>query len=119
MTAAIWAWSPEISMMPVPSRVLAGPMKTGAWMKTLPRPAQRAMRSIVGVGAVVVWSMIQVDAGMEFASGSNAASTEASSASDRWMRSTPSIAAPASAKALAPSGSSAFALAGSRFQTLT
>ena len=40
--------------MPVPSRALTGAMNTGAWTNTLPRPAQRAMRSTVGVGAVVV-----------------------------------------------------------------
>src|SRR5271166_4136079 len=119
MTAAIWVSSPETSMMPVPSRVLTGVMNTGAWMNTLPRFAHRAMRSTVGVGAVVVWSMIQVDKGIASAIGSSTEWTEASSASDRWMRSTPLIASPASTKAYAPSDSSAFAFAASRFQTLT
>jgi hypothetical protein len=34
-------------------------------MKTLPRPAQRTIRSTVGVGAVVVWSIMNVEAGVE------------------------------------------------------
>ena len=70
-------------MMPIPSRALTGVMNTGAWMKTLPRPAQRAIRSTVSVGAVVVWSMMTVEAGIEPASGSSTESTEASSDSDR------------------------------------
>src|SRR5208282_1505327 len=51
MTAAHLSGSPEISIIPVPASALAGVMKTGAWRKTLPRAAQRAARSAVGVGA--------------------------------------------------------------------
>ncbi len=83
MTAAHLSGSPEISIIPVPASAMAGVMKTGAWRKTLPRAAQRAARSAVGVGAVVVWSTIHIDAGMTPASGSRTESTEASSASER------------------------------------
>ena len=94
-------------------------MNTGAWTKTRPRAAQRAARSAVGWTAVVVWSTIQVSAPILSASGSSTASTEASSASERWMRCTPASAAAASSKARAPDACSACALAGLRFQTLT
>jgi hypothetical protein len=66
-------------MVPLPSRVFAGPMNTGAWMKRMPRVFQRAIRSAVGVGAVVVWSTIVVVFAITPASGSSTASTEASS----------------------------------------
>ena len=42
-------------------------MKTGAWTNVWPRASQRAQRSAVGVTAVVVWSTIQVEAGIAFA----------------------------------------------------
>ena len=94
-------------------------MNTGACTNTRPRASQRATRSAVGRTAVVVWSTIQVADGMAAAIGSSTASTDASSASDRWMRSTPCSAAAASSKARAPSSTKARVLAGLRFQTLT
>ena len=92
-------------------------MNTGACTKRLPRASQRATRSAVGVGAVVVWSTIHVPGAIASTIGSSTASTDASSASVRCNCATPPTASAGLAKALAPSASSARAFPALRFHT--
>lgn len=117
------AGSPEINIQPVPSAQLAGAMNTGACTKRTPRASQRATRSAVGRTAVVVWSTTQAPAGSTPASGSSTASTEASSDSERWMRSAPCTACATVAQAVTPPAASlaasACALAALRFHART
>ena len=106
-------------MRPVASRAFFGPMNTGACTYVRPRCFQRSTRSPVGVGAVVVWSVMTAVGRMRSASGSRTESTAASSLSVRWISDAPRTAVAASSNATAPSACSAWAFSGVRFQTCT